>query len=220
MSARSKKIIDNFNRKVEELEHRSKQLQGEEEIYYQKELRFGRLRQERAEYRKTRSARHPWWFRYGDGRLADDWFRECLYFPADNPTKEEQEFYKEIVQEFVNNKKKKNNKTFSFHLESTKEAFWQWYGDQLSLESDMECFPSHQHSDHDFYHDQLGQQDYYYNPTIYGPKGDSQNFLWNLAFKDESDTEHLENKRELEPYFQDQERRRRQQRQQLRPDHE
>jgi hypothetical protein len=133
-----------------------------------------------------------------------------------SPEDDEEEEEIPIEERFVVNKR-----LFHLHLESTKEAFWQWYRDQLSLESDEEHFPLHQHGDHDFFHDQLEQQDdYYYNPTIYGPKGDSQNYLWNLAFKDESDTEHLEYKRQLEPYFQDQERRRRQQRQQLRPDHE
>jgi hypothetical protein len=133
-----------------------------------------------------------------------------------SPEDDEEEEEIPIEERFVVNKR-----LFHLHLESTKEAFWQWYRDQLSLESDEEHFPLHQHGDHDFFHDQLEQQDdYYYNPTIYGPKGDSQNYLWNLAFKDESDTEHLEYKRQLEPYFQDQERRRRQQRQQLRPGHE
>ena len=211
----SKKRIDDFNRRITELEHRCKVVRGEAESQLQKEERFERLRRERERIRLTRPARHRWWFSYGDARLADTWFRECLYFPQDYPTEEERDLYQQIVEEFFN-----KHIHFPFLLESTKVAFWQWFSDELSLKSDKECFPTHNHGDHDFFHDQLEEQEYYYNPMIYGPKGESQNFLWNLAFEDESDTEHLEYKRELEPYFQDQERRRRQQRQQLRPDHE
>lgn len=161
-----------------------------------------------AKERETRPARHPWWFEYDDARLADTWFRECLYFPYDNPTKEEREFYRVIVKEFLNQKR-----AFRFYLEPTEKAFWQWYHDEGMKEIDQEHFPLHNHEfDKDFFHNQLENQDYYYKPTIYGPKGWSQNYLWDIAF--DGKPEHQENRKELEPYFKDQERRQRK-----RPDH-
>ena len=203
--------IDNLDRRLTEYETSIKQQSLESD--YDKEIKFEKLRQQRARERETRPARYRWWFEYGDGRLADTWFRECLYFPKDNPTQEEREFYQYLHDEFVVNKR-----PFHLHLESTKEAFWQWYRDKLSLESDEEHFPLHQHGDHDFYHDQLDDQDYYYNPTIYGPHGESQNYLWDIAH-DET-PEHEENKKELEPYFENQRQRQRQQRKEKRPGHE
>jgi hypothetical protein len=75
-----------------------------------------------ASQKRKKQQQLEWWFSYGDARVADTWFRECLYFPEDNPTEEERNFYQQILQEFV-----KKKISYNFHLDSTKKAFWQWY---------------------------------------------------------------------------------------------
>jgi hypothetical protein len=218
----SKKRIDDFNRRITALEHRSKVVRGEAESQLQKEERFERLRREREGIRLTRPARHKWWNDWGDGNngedkgktVFDNWNRECLYFPRDNPTQEEQEFYREMLAQTEEAEKKRSKhqsdvtrgrgKEVFFHLESTHEAFWDWHFDELMRESDKKLFPHHNHSDHDFYHDQLKDQDYYYNRTIYGPRGWSDNFLWNLPkyqelqkARDKTEMEKRTNKRKV-----------------------
>lgn len=195
------KKIDEFNRKLTEIEHRSKQVRGVEESNLQKEQRFEKLRQERADYRKMtgRKPREPWWYHVGDGNVGDTFFRECLYFPEDLYTPEEDSYFEEAIDYLVNEKRKRNfsSEDLPFVLDSTIEAFWEWYDDKLSLQSDKQNFPQHKHGAHDFYHDQLEDQDYYYNPTIYGPRG-QQRWVWDFKMEEKA----------FEPYFKHQEERR------------
>jgi len=97
---------------------------------------------------KHREPRHYWWSRMDEVH--------CCYFPRDNYTDEEQEYYQAAIRYM---REYKHDPPFA--LESTKKAFQRWLYDNAAHELDKKRFPNHNHGPHDYWHDQLYEQDYY-----------------------------------------------------------
>lgn len=117
-------------------------------IQLELERKFEKRRAQTEEERQHREPRHYWW------DLMDE--RHCCYFPKDNYTHEEHEYYKAAVRYMETYKH-----DAPFALESTRKAFEIWYYDNITLELDKKRFPNHNHGPHDYWHDQLHEQAYY-----------------------------------------------------------
>ena len=97
---------------------------------------------------KHRERRHYWWDCPKDEQ-------HCYYFSRDYPTDEEVEWYKHVL----DLQKKGEFKGFLYH--STDDAIIEWITDDAYLDMDKIAFPNHDYGAHDFYHDQLFEQEYY-----------------------------------------------------------
>jgi hypothetical protein len=98
----SKKLIDNFSKKADELESRSNEVRRVTDPKYetdqQREARFTALRQarqeDRAKHPKSYPPTHHWWDRM-------DHTMHCYYFPRDwNQTQEELDFYHKVASDY------------------------------------------------------------------------------------------------------------------------
>ncbi len=100
----SKKLIDNFSKKADELESRSNEVRRVTDPKYetdqQREARFTALRHARQEDRAKHPENYPptqyWW-----GRGPDYNTMRCYYFPHDwNQTQEELDFYHKVASDY------------------------------------------------------------------------------------------------------------------------
>ena len=145
-------LTDQIGTKLDVFEHKHSDIVDlnykREETDQQKERRFKKLRDGRKEKMKHREKRHYWW----DCRRDEV---HCYYFPRDYPTEEEVEWYKHVLKL----QKKGEFKGFLYH--ATNDAIIEWLTDNAYLNMDKIAFPNHKHGAHDFYHDQLFEQEYY-----------------------------------------------------------